>query len=138
MRVRVPPSAHTETSSSVERSVWDREVEGSIPSSPTKYGNWESFHDKLEEVNQELVDYIREQLKAGITDPEIRKILAESGWADEDIEKAFQALKVPGLESDGSVAVTTGDASGTSKFDLGIADKAEITETKSDFDKECL
>ena len=87
-------------------------------------------------MNQDLVDYIRDQLKAGITDPEIRKILTESGWADEDIEKAFQALKTPGLESDGSVAVTTGDASGTSKFDLGINDNAGVTETKPDFDKE--
>lgn len=42
---------------------------------------------------QQLVDYIKQAQKAGISDEEIRKNLKEAGWGDYDIDNAFSELK---------------------------------------------
>jgi len=42
-------------------------------------------------VNQELLDYIEQQLKEGVSKEDIRSALVQSGWTDEDVNEAFLA-----------------------------------------------
>ncbi|MBP7843017.1 hypothetical protein KA017_03355 [Candidatus Woesebacteria bacterium] len=44
-------------------------------------------------VNQELVVYIAQQLEAGVTEPDIRKSLMQSGWQETAVSEAFAFLQ---------------------------------------------
>lgn len=46
-------------------------------------------------LTQELIEYIRQAQNAGMTETQIRKALAESGWASRDIEQALAAMNKP-------------------------------------------
>ncbi|KKS13797.1 MAG: hypothetical protein UU67_C0016G0010 [Candidatus Daviesbacteria bacterium GW2011_GWB1_41_5] len=46
-------------------------------------------------MNQELINYIRENLAKGIPHEQIRQTLLNNGWQTEDIEAAFSQLQVP-------------------------------------------
>lgn len=46
-------------------------------------------------LTQELIEYIRQAQNAGMTEVQIRKALAESGWASADIEQALAAMNKP-------------------------------------------
>src|SRR3989339_701570 len=43
-------------------------------------------------LTQELIEYIRQAQNAGMTPEQIRKALAESGWAEADITQALSAM----------------------------------------------
>jgi len=44
-------------------------------------------------MSQELIDYIRTQLQAGISEQEVRRALLGAGWAEVDVEAAFRATQ---------------------------------------------
>ncbi len=44
-------------------------------------------------MNQELIDYIKQQLEAGEDKNEIIKVLQNAGWGSEEIEAVFQSLQ---------------------------------------------
>jgi hypothetical protein len=44
-------------------------------------------------INQELLDYIRQQLQRGVGKEKIKKILIDNGWQEQEIEEAFSLLK---------------------------------------------
>jgi hypothetical protein len=57
-------------------------------------------------VNQELLDYIRQQLQRGVGKEEIKKILIDNDCQEQEIEEAFSLLKSfsqPTLEPSKSV-----------------------------------
>lgn len=43
-------------------------------------------------TNQQLLDYVRQQLQAGISKEEIKKALLDSGWQESDIDEAFSSI----------------------------------------------
>ena len=47
-------------------------------------------------ANQQLIDYIKGQMMAGVSESDIRKILKDAGWPDADIEDGVKGAK-PGL-----------------------------------------
>ncbi len=64
-------------------------------------------------MNQELLDYIKQQLEAGESKEEILKTLQNEGWGSEDIETVFQSLK-------NTIPVTnTVDKQRSGKFSIG-------------------
>lgn len=52
-------------------------------------------------VNQQLLDYIREQLKAGVDRKEIKDVLLNVRWEESDIDEAFQIIDNESKKSDG-------------------------------------
>lgn len=46
-------------------------------------------------MNQELINYIRENLAKGMSENQIRQTLLKSGWQEADINAAFPQLEVP-------------------------------------------
>jgi two-component system, chemotaxis family, chemotaxis protein CheY len=44
------------------------------------------------EVNQEIINFIKESHKAGASDEEIKAKLKEAGWLDKDVNMAFDSL----------------------------------------------
>jgi hypothetical protein len=48
-------------------------------------------------ANQQLVDYIKSQLTAGVTKPDLQKAITTAGWSDQDSVEAFNVVegKVP-------------------------------------------
>ncbi len=49
-------------------------------------------------VNQQLIEYIKQQLGRGITEEEIKKILLNKGWPEEAIKEAFQFISGPNTQ----------------------------------------
>ncbi|MFA5249685.1 MAG: hypothetical protein WC397_04100 [Candidatus Paceibacterota bacterium] len=45
--------------------------------------------------NQQLTDYIKQQIEKGVEGEKIRKILLDTGWAEGDIREAFAAVQDP-------------------------------------------
>ncbi len=45
--------------------------------------------------NQQLLDYIKQQIAEGITDEDIKKALLQNGWSDADIDGALSTLRAP-------------------------------------------
>lgn len=48
-------------------------------------------------INQQLVDFIKQQLQAGLTKEKISSDLLANGWNSQDIEEGFTATNVPTL-----------------------------------------
>lgn len=48
-------------------------------------------------ANQDLINYIKEQINAGIRKDDIKKALLEVGWPEKDIEDAFEELNQKAL-----------------------------------------
>lgn len=46
-------------------------------------------------ANQQLLDYIKQQLAEGVTEEDIKKPLLQNGWGDADINEALSALQPP-------------------------------------------
>lgn len=44
-------------------------------------------------INQQLLEYIRAQLKAGARKEDIKKILSTGGWTAQDADEAFMAIE---------------------------------------------
>jgi outer membrane murein-binding lipoprotein Lpp len=44
-------------------------------------------------ANQQLVDYIKGQTVAGVSEPDIKKILKDAGWPDADVEDGLKGAK---------------------------------------------
>lgn len=44
-------------------------------------------------ANQQLVDYIKGQATAGVSEPDIKKILKDAGWPDTEVEEGFKSSK---------------------------------------------
>jgi hypothetical protein len=40
-------------------------------------------------INQELIDYVRNQLRIGLSESDIRDILIQSGWSEDIIDEVF-------------------------------------------------
>lgn len=77
-------------------------------------------------MNQELTDYIKSQLAAGVTDNDTKKILVENGWAETDIDSAFRMMKqIPETINIPNSQIPVG-ATGNSRYDLGIPEAQEI------------
>lgn len=45
-------------------------------------------------INQQLLDYIKQQLQQGISQEEIKKNLLRIGWHESDIEEGFNSVGV--------------------------------------------
>ncbi len=43
-------------------------------------------------ANQQLLDYVKEQIKEGIGEGEIKKTLIQNGWNDADIDEALEVI----------------------------------------------
>jgi hypothetical protein len=48
-------------------------------------------------VNQQLLDYVRQQVAAGISKDVIKKALATQGWSEQDVNEAFSVIEHPAL-----------------------------------------
>jgi len=48
--------------------------------------------EETTEINQEIVDYFKENLDKGLSYKEIKKILMEKGWDEDEIERAYNSL----------------------------------------------
>jgi len=46
-------------------------------------------------VNQQLSDYIKQQIKEGVSEGDIKKALLKNGWSDVDIDGALSVLLAP-------------------------------------------
>lgn len=46
-------------------------------------------------ANPQLVDYVKEQMKAGVSEEGIRNTLRAAGWTDADVEDAVKSAKAP-------------------------------------------
>lgn len=46
-------------------------------------------------INQQLLEYIRQQLAAGVAKEEVKKALATQGWNEQDINEGFATLEKP-------------------------------------------
>ncbi len=46
-------------------------------------------------INQQLLNYVKQLLKEGAPEGDIRKTLLQNGWNDTDINEAFSSLRVP-------------------------------------------
>ena len=46
-------------------------------------------------VNQQLLDYIKQQSQQGINNEQIKQSLLANGWQNTDIEEAFGAPQIP-------------------------------------------
>lgn len=44
-------------------------------------------------ANQQLVDYIKSQLAAGVTKPDLQKAITTAGWSDQDSTDAFNVVE---------------------------------------------
>lgn len=44
-------------------------------------------------ANQQLVDYVKGQMMAGVSETDIRKILKDAGWPDAEVEEGMKAAK---------------------------------------------
>jgi hypothetical protein len=44
-------------------------------------------------ANQQLVDYIKSQLAAGVTKPDLQKAITTAGWSDQDSVEAFNVVE---------------------------------------------
>ena len=71
-------------------------------------------------ANQQLIDYIKGQMMAGVSESDIRKILKDAGWPDADIEDGVKGAK-PGTTVGQSAVV----ASAASSPFTGQAAKSE-------------
>ncbi len=49
-------------------------------------------------ANKKLVQYIKNQLEAGIERRKIEEVLLKKGWAEQEVKKAFQEASTPGAE----------------------------------------
>jgi len=54
-------------------------------------------------INQQLVDYIKQQLQAGVSKDAVRKALADAGWPLADIDDSLKAAE-PAMPAAGPVA----------------------------------
>ena len=50
-------------------------------------------------LNQQLLDYIKQQFEQGATREQIESSLLASGWQAQDIEEGFNALAIPAIPS---------------------------------------
>ncbi len=46
-------------------------------------------------INQQIIDYIKQQLQQGVSSENIKNSLRTNGWAEADIEQAFNSLSAP-------------------------------------------
>ena len=46
-------------------------------------------------MEQQLLEYIEQEIKRGVAEPMIKKALREAGWGDSLIEEAFVSLRAP-------------------------------------------
>lgn len=64
-------------------------------------------------ANQQLVDYIKGQLQAGVKDEDIKKILKDAGWPDSEVLDGMATAKGPAISS--PIAQPTVSSSPTSQ-----------------------
>ncbi|TSC60565.1 MAG: hypothetical protein LiPW15_443 [Parcubacteria group bacterium LiPW_15] len=83
-------------------------------------------------ANQQLIDYVKGQMMAGVSESDIRKILKDAGWPDADIEEGVKGAKPA------SPVSTTTSAFGS--FTSQAAKPAELakTEVKAEPKKEAM
>ena len=48
-------------------------------------------------INQELLDYVKQQLQQGVSKEQIKGSLMGNGWQESDINEAFMALSAPSI-----------------------------------------
>lgn len=46
-------------------------------------------------ANQQLLDYVQQQIAEGTTEKDIKKTLLQNGWEDVDVDEALSILRVP-------------------------------------------
>lgn len=55
-------------------------------------------------INQQLLEYVRDQLSAGVAEGEIKKALVTHGWAESDLNEVFTMIEQPQVSSVPTVA----------------------------------
>jgi len=50
-------------------------------------------------INQQLIDYIRQQLTAGVSRESIKTALISQGWSERDITEGFMVIEKPSIAS---------------------------------------
>lgn len=58
-------------------------------------------------INQQLIDYIKQQFQRGLNKENIKKILLEKGWLEKDIEEAHSVVFNPAIQPAVSLPSTT-------------------------------
>lgn len=58
-------------------------------------------------ANQQLLDYINQQIKEGVNKEEIKGALISSGWTHKDVEEAFTATQTTATPLSSSVPVSS-------------------------------
>ena len=58
-------------------------------------------------VNQQLLDYVRQQLAVGVSTEQVKKVASGAGWLEPDIDQAFLALQPKIITSATSTTTTT-------------------------------
>ncbi|MGB9743408.1 MAG: hypothetical protein ACPLW9_01700 [Minisyncoccales bacterium] len=49
-------------------------------------------------ITPQLIDYIKEQIKQGVSNKEIKQVLLDAGWRELDIDEAFNQIGVFGYK----------------------------------------
>lgn len=55
-------------------------------------------------VNQQLVDYVKQQTQAGVSKDAVRKALSDAGWPPADVDDSMKALDAVSIPASGAVA----------------------------------
>lgn len=63
-------------------------------------------------INQQLVDYVKQQLQAGVPKDAVRKALGEAGWPQADIDDSMKAGEPAGAGSAGQTTINPAVAMG--------------------------
>lgn len=87
-------------------------------------------------ANQQLIDYIKGQMMAGVSEQDIRKILKDAGWPDADIEDGVRGAK-PGATV-GQSAVVAPAASNPFTGQAARSEEPAKTEPKAEPKKEAM
>lgn len=62
-------------------------------------------------INQQLLDYIKQQLQQGVSREEIKRSLMANGWQAQDIEEGFNNIDIPNIPTTYSAAPVVASSS---------------------------
>ena len=71
-------------------------------------------------VNQQILDYIKQQLQQGVSREIISSNLISQGWQQQDVNEAFSQATGQNITMQGNASFNTGDATKNGKATTGL------------------